>query len=164
MQSSLSDTCFGKEVLPRLVVSLGVDRAPVRLGEHEAVVLPQRAGGAPLLFLNVAVGQEQIDQRAGDRDCAAAGLRLHVVEHEATALALRTPAGVARAVRGTRRRAGELVPSAALLAWRRLVVARTAPVRVATVVLPRPALQAPSNAERAHREVDQRPPEPSAPP
>ena len=30
-------------------------------------------------------------------------------------------------------------------------------------MLPRPALQAPSNAERAHREVDQRPPEPQRP-
>jgi hypothetical protein len=76
VQANVADACLRQQARPVVVVGLLVDRPAVGLGEDQAVVLPQRAGGDALLELRGLVPvqlrhqRHALRRRAGDCDLA----------------------------------------------------------------------------------------------
>jgi hypothetical protein len=85
-----------EDIRPLLPVSPGVDRPPVRLAEHEVVILPEVRRQEHLLVLGVAMILEQCHQFGGQPDRLAPPL-LDLAEDQPSARAARALRGVALA-------------------------------------------------------------------
>lgn len=121
-----------KEALPSLAVDGEVHGLPVRAGEDEVVVVPDRSGREPVGGLLAVVVPQLLDERSGQGDGAAAGSGLNVFEGPATTMASRASGGG--------------VVGAAL----------------AAAVVPGAALELTTHAELTGVEVDVRPLQPEA--
>lgn len=114
-----------------------VEGLPVRLGEHQIVVVPRAPRDESLVELGRPLSSQLLDEWWRDVERAPTRPRLGRVEHEAAAESVRAVAGVAGA------------------AWRALVAVSALRARtgVAAAVLPRQPLQGRLDTKRSGRKV-----------
>jgi hypothetical protein len=136
VQARIPNTCLAEQLLPVVVIAPGIDRLPVRLGEHPAAFLPLGSSVLTLSFLYLLVQDDQVKQLVGQRQRPAASRRLHVDFHQSPAMTVRLLDCVFHAVRLARVRARAGVPIAWLLAFLRTVIHCRTGAGVIASVLP----------------------------